>query len=461
MVRPHSRWLAGIVLLGLGLRLIPLLINWSHPNVFMDADSWDYHRIAMNVLAGNGYSQDQQPPYEADVYRPAGLPYLLAAVYSCGGCSIPLAILFQVAVSSGLVVLTYRLARGLGAGPQQGLAAALFVAVDPLSVIQSNMLMTEVYSSLVILGTGCLVVEYFRTLNRAWLLAAGGLIGVGILIHPLLLFVPFFLMAVPLFDSRTRSRGHFINAVLVGLVALAPAAAWVARNSAVADYRGISCVAAINLLKYKAAGVEADLRGTTREIERDRLTAECAAVLPEGATRGAKYRLWQEKGMSVLLAHPFVYAKLHARGMAVQLIGPGRDNLTRLVYGRRILDAKGRVTEAGFEAGRQREPSPARAALLRLALCLQLITGLLVLVGTIRLLVKREWWPLAVVLLPAAYVLALSGGPESEPRFRGIYMPFLCMLAAAGIPALSRLARALGRLVRKRRATAEPVVAAG
>ena len=462
MARPHSAWLAGIVVLGLALRLAPLLSNWSHPDLFMvDDDSWDYHRIATNLLAGHGYSLDQRPPYEPDVYRPAGLPCVLAVVYSCGGGSIPLAILLQVAASSGLIVLTYRLARGLGFGPQHASGAALFVAVDPLSIAQSNLLLTEVYSSLVILGTGCLVVEYFRTLNRAWLLAAGGLIGVGILIHPILLFAPIFLVALPLFDPRTRTRGNLAYAALAGVVALVPATAWIARNSVAADYRGLSCVAAINLLKYKAAGVEADLRGTSREVERDRLVAECAAVLPEGATPGAKYRLWQAKAVSVLLAHPLVYAKIHACGMAVQLLGPGRDNLTRLVYGRRILDAGGRVTEAGFEAGRQAEPSPVRAALLRLALCVQIFTSLLVLAGVVRLLVKREWRLLAALVLPAAYVLALSGGPESEPRFRTIYMPLVCLLAAAGTPALGSLAKALRRVFTRHQTTARPVVAAG
>lgn len=461
MIRPHSRWLAGIVLLGLALRLTPLLVNGAYPVLFLvEDDSQQYHRIATNLLAGNGYSMDTRPPYEADVYRPPALPCLLAAIYSLGGVSIPLAILFQVVISSGLILLTYRLARGLGADSRLALGAAFFVAVDPLSVAQSNLLLTEVYSSLVILGTGCLVVEYFRTRIKLWLLAAGGLIGVGILMHPILLFAPFFLMAAPLFDPRTRRRGHLLHAALVGVVAFVPAAAWIARNSAAADYRGISCVAAINLLKYKAAGVEADLRGTSRERERDRLTVECAALLPEGSTRGAKYRLWQEKAVSVLLAHPLTYAKIHARGMAVELLGHGKDNLTRLIYGRSILDADGRLTEAGFEAGRRGDASPTRAALLRLALALQLLTGLFAVAGVVRLLLKREWRFLALALLPAVYVLALSGGPESEPRFRSIYMPLLCLLAAAGVPALSSLARGLRRLIAKQR-TARPVVAPG
>jgi 4-amino-4-deoxy-L-arabinose transferase-like glycosyltransferase len=460
MIRPHSRRLAGIVLLGLTLRLTPLLINWSHPGLFLvEDDSYDYQRIATNLLAGNGYSTDLRSPFEENVYRPPCLPCLLAAIYSLGGVSIPLAILFQAAVGSSLVVLTYRLARGLGADSPLALGAALFVAVDPLSVVQSNLLLTEVYSSLVILGTACLVVEYFRSLNKPWLLAAGGLAGVGILIHPILLFAPCFLVAAPLFDARTRRRGHLLHAALVGAVAFLPAGAWVARNSAVADYRGISCVAAINLLKYKAAGVEADLRGTSRERERDRLTAECAALLPEGSRRGAKYRLWQEKAVAVILAHPLTYAKIHARGMAVELLGPGRDNLTRLIYGRSILDADGRVTEAGFEAARRADANPTRAALLRLALALQLLTGLFALVGVVRLLLRREWRFLALALLPAAYVLALSGGPESEPRFRAIYMPLLCLLAAAGVPALASVARRLRRAVGKR--AAGPVVAPG
>src|SRR5581483_11915495 len=114
-----------------------------------------------------------------------------------------------------------------------------------------------------------------------------------------------------------RTRYHFKELALGAValaIALVPAAAWIARNRLVGDFAGISSVTAVNLLKYKAAGVEAELRGTSREVERDRLTAECEALLPPGASMGQRYRLWQQRGVEILLAHPLVYAKLHAKG---------------------------------------------------------------------------------------------------------------------------------------------------
>jgi hypothetical protein len=51
----------------------------------------------------------------------------------------------------------------------------------------------------------------------------------------------------------------------------------------------------------------------------------------------------------------------------------------------------------------------------------------------------RDWKTLLVLLALPAYVLLLSGGPESEARFRATYLPMLAILTAFGIVQLKAL----------------------
>src|SRR5260370_4987065 len=78
-----TRQLAWILLLGLVLRLLPVVTNWHWPALFQVAtDSFQYQQIATNLLKGHGYSSSDGPPFEADVYRPPGYPAFLYAVYT-------------------------------------------------------------------------------------------------------------------------------------------------------------------------------------------------------------------------------------------------------------------------------------------------------------------------------------------------------------------------------------------
>jgi 4-amino-4-deoxy-L-arabinose transferase-like glycosyltransferase len=429
-------WLGLILAVGLALRLLPVLRDGDLPVLFMLPDSYDYHRLACGLLDGHGYSWDQQPPYTPNLYRLPGFPVLLFALYALsGGPSIIAAIALQALLGAATILLTYFLVRSLNGGPRLALLAAAVQALDPLAIQYGNLLLTEVWSSPLLLLAALCVVRYRATARGCWLLAAGALLAAGILVHPILLFLPFALLAAPLLTRATRSRRQAGFALAALALALAPATAWTVRNWVVGDFLGISCVTAVNMLKYKAAGVAAELRGTTREIERDRLTRKCNAELPPGVTPGDRYRLWQRRGAAIVLAHPLTYAKLHAKGMLVELLAPGRDHTTRLLYGRATLDAEGNCTDAGIVAARTRWPVQSLEVGRHLVLAWQGLLALGMVLGAWQMLRQRGWLLAALLLVPL-YVLMVSSGPEADPRFRVLYLPVLSLLTAAGAEAL-------------------------
>lgn len=427
-----KRWLGVVLLVALGLRLLPLMAHGAYPAVFMDADSWGYHNIAQNWLAGNGYSWDSSPPYLPNAYRPPGLPGMLMLMYAVTGVSIPNAILLQVVVSTLTVGLTYALARALGARPAIALTAAALLAVDPVTIYYTNFILTEMYTSMVVVLALMLGARYLQTGGHGYAALIGLLLAGSILVHPILLFTPASLIVLPLFSGACRTRRHVGVAVLIAVLAWLPALGWIVRNHCVADYRGISCVAAVNLLKYKAAGVNAELKGSTRERERDLLVAEIA--VPADATPGQRWRAWETHALAILRAHPLVYAKVHVRGMLMELLGPERDWYFRFVYGPRAIGAGGRVSDEQIHRARETTPLAAAEWFRWPVLALQGTTILLWVAGFLSVLIAMRRPRLALgLLLPVLYVLALSGGPEAGPRFRTIYTPTLCIFAAFGV----------------------------
>jgi Dolichyl-phosphate-mannose-protein mannosyltransferase len=439
---PRARVIALAVILGvgLGLRLAPVFCHGRYPVLFMDPDSWEYHRLASNLLAGNGYSWDTAPPYSPNLYRTPGLPVLLTGLYAVTGPSIPAAILLQAVVSTTTVLLTYVLARALTRRPGIALIAAAVQALDPVAIQYSNILLTENFTSLLLLLIAICLWRYWQTTRSGWLLAVGAILAVGILFHPVLLFVPPALPVIALAMRRCRTWRHFGVALGAAVVAVTPATAWIIRNRLVGDFTGISSVTAVNLLKYKAAGVEAELRGTSRETERDRLTRECEAELPSSATAGDQFRLWQHRGSSIVLAHPLTYAKIHVRGMALEVFGPERDHTTRLLYGPAALNSEGQYTDASTAAARTERAVPILEVTRYAILAWQSLLMIGAMTGT-ALLLRRQPGLLAVLLVVPLYVLALSGGPEASPRFRVIYLPVLSLLTAESLAALSGGAR--------------------
>ena len=104
MTRRYGLLLICLLTVAVLVRLLPVAANWDRPLVFLEYDSWGYHQLGVNLHAGHGYSAEMEPPYLPNVYRPPGLPVLLAGLYSLTGDSAQAAILLQHAVALLTVV---------------------------------------------------------------------------------------------------------------------------------------------------------------------------------------------------------------------------------------------------------------------------------------------------------------------------------------------------------------------
>ena len=67
-----------LFLVGFSVRL-SILFFWDHNHI--PPDGTKYHRIAVNLVRGNGFSNQEVEPYEKAYFREIGYPYFLAGIY--------------------------------------------------------------------------------------------------------------------------------------------------------------------------------------------------------------------------------------------------------------------------------------------------------------------------------------------------------------------------------------------
>ena len=124
-----------------------------------------------------------------------------------------------------------------------------------------------------------------------------------------------------------------------------------------------------------------------------------------------RVRWMRDHGVGVVLGHPFVYAWVALRS-AARMLTPDHIVLSALTdgYGGAVFRV---LRGAGW-------------------IQLAIVYGLAV--AGVRRLWRISPMRAALVAAPIAYFL-LIGGPEMYPRFRVPVMPFICVLAGAGLSA--------------------------
>ncbi len=228
-VRPDGtdfrRALAGITAVSILIRLV-FVVVFSRTGANALLDSERYTRVAMNLLAGNGFAEWGTHP---TAFAPPVYPFFLAACYGLFGVH-PLLVKLVQAVAGGLVPLTvFGMGRRL-AGDRPALWASAVTAVYPELVVMTGYLYTETFFILMT----CLFFMFLLNAlqsdrTRDWILS-GVSLGLGLLVRGLLLLFPPFLFLAFLAVRPLRPRLKKI--VLLSAVGYALLTPWTLRNAA-------------------------------------------------------------------------------------------------------------------------------------------------------------------------------------------------------------------------------------
>jgi len=399
MARIPTGW--KIACLALALRLgLALTAPQICPSAWFAADTGSYLRPLEEWLRTGAFAVAGAP----EVQRTPGYPAFLALDGLTPFRPLLLPVLLQCLLGAGSVLLLYRLVRA-AAGERAAAAAALCLALEPLSVLYCARLWSE-------------TLFVFLLLAACAALPRSGL-GAGLLAAAAVLVRPVGLLALPplaFAAARTRGGWRVSGALAFLLAALAPPAAWTLRNQAVAGYARLSSVATAEMHSFRASAVVADRENRPpREVraEFDLRSRAWLASLP----RKEALDLMETETRRTLAAEPLRYAKLHLLGLAGILLSPGASEWFALL-------GREKAYEAGTMGG------AALAAQIGLGI---LLLGLWSLALRGLLLRPEAAWALAPLLLSGLLMAAASFGPAGYSRFRLPLVPGLCALAGLAL----------------------------
>ncbi|HEY3493852.1 MAG TPA: hypothetical protein VGK73_04170, partial [Polyangiaceae bacterium] len=174
--------------------LLPRLyvaIAWSKEPVW---DGHYYHLGAERLAAGLGYSEDAFSQghliWKPWVHYPPGYSLLLSVFYFVLGPGLLVAPILNAVLGAAVTAVTHRFGWHFTTPGRAKLAAAL-VALHPGLIAYSPLVMTEILSTLLLLGAGLAVLTW----PGSWrgFLLGGALLGLAVLVRPASL------LALPLF----------------------------------------------------------------------------------------------------------------------------------------------------------------------------------------------------------------------------------------------------------------------
>lgn len=204
------------------------VVGWSAP---MKSDETDYHAIASNLAAGDGFALEGGA---VTARRPPAYPFLLSLLYRVTGPSPDVGRVLQVILGVVIVAMVYLLGRRI-ADETIGLVAAGLAAVNPFLVFISGYVLTENLYVVVLLAF-LLVAPTPRALLSTSLrrvAVAAILLGVAALVRPTaLVFAGLVVLAALLWGGgswQARARRLLIVSGIFAAVVLP----WMLRNAVV------------------------------------------------------------------------------------------------------------------------------------------------------------------------------------------------------------------------------------
>jgi hypothetical protein len=393
-----------------------------------------------------------------------------------------------VILSVFCVLLVWKLGRAVFDDGRIALGAAWIFAFEPISVVNSVLLISETLFLVLFLLSLERLAAFLRERSLRALAAAGLWLAAATFVRPVTYYLPaalalglFLVLArVPGLPPQRQKPiagdpGLRWKAPAVLLISVLPwLAAWQIRNWAETDYAGFSSVSDVNLYFFIAPDVAARVEHRSYIDMRNELGYGCGidcgerfylyprylAFHPEQAewSQGQRLAFMHSAALSVIQAHSGVYLRVCFSHLLVALFSPGTGAFRSLLYPEEfermshLIAYKGPVRGAIALAKAYPWIAAEKAAFVAALLGLYLLAARGVFRGGMH---RACLWLLLGMSLYFFAVTAAAGGAGIAARYRLPVMPVVCVLAAAGFLRKEKIAQQGGILSVREQASRE------
>ena len=449
--RLKSEWwtpqLAGPVILAALIRfgLMGLGLARTGIGAVQGTDTYTYLIPGQNLLFHGAFYADGVPA----LMRTPAYPLFLA-VTSLAGFAVASAV--NILLALFCVVLVWRLGRAVSGSDRLGIGAAWLVAIEPMTIIFSILLLSEtLFMAFYLYGLERLA-WFLRTRQLQPVAVAGLAFAAAALVRPAAYYLPVALavglLAVLLREPELRWK---VPALLL-ICSLPWLVAWQVRNKVETGYSGFSSARELNLYFTNAVEITARLEHRNYfDVHQEfgyspffghsgqmYMAQPYVDAHPDqaGWSQAQRIAFMGTEGGRVIRAHPAMYARTCIEPLASMILEPGAGYFARML---RLGDSEltnGVGTNQGVVhfAINLLKTHPAIAASKVVFMGVLAVLYLLALKGIARGIIGNPF--LALMLGTAFYFIglcAVTAGPGYDPRFRVPIMPFVCILAAAGL----------------------------
>ncbi len=411
--------------------LISLMLYRALPSdqSHIEIDSGVYERVAMNFAHTGSLMDDEFVPSVS-----LGYPLFLGIIYRLFGHHLWLVVLLQVLLALGCMLLIYRIAQSLF-NEEIARIAALLTSFNLGFIVYTQLIMTEVLLSFLLLLFFERYISYLRTKHLGMLIQAGLILGISIMVKPAALWYALIISGV----LWWHSSGTWIHKLkYVGLFLLCfliPCSVYMARNKRAYGTFSLAPLARVNVYNYFLPKVIARIEGRSEwEVKKEIADLFAGKDVFDFEGYAPAHRLF----MKTMRTHPF--AALLVWGENVMKTGLGLYTIQlKVLFNRSLIGGFSSIRYmTGSFLSRVHQyithgtDSVAIMVIGYTELFYMFIRYLLIMVALLWLFMHRRW--LHVVLL-GSYVgyFALITGHDGCGRFRMMFEGILVILTAVGL----------------------------
>lgn len=425
----------------LRLMLFIYIAPYTPIKYYVNPDAYNYENIALNLVNHGVFSDEVQAPYVLDLDRTPLYPVFLATVYELSESSRTAAVLCQLLLGSLTVGLTYLFSRALLRSHQIALFASLILALDPLTIMYTNMLMTETLFTFFLVAGSTTLVEYFRSHRLLWLFISAIMYASATLTRPIGQFLPLALILLIVFAAGPEQRWvALLRGLLFASISLALIFVWVYRNHQVAGIWLISDIGEYNLAYYSARAV----LEVAEDVSEEEAVAKIDAMIKardnsENLSPAETVKLERQVALKVFKQYPLPTIEVYVDSMLQFLINPGLDNicaqlsLAGNVEGCKVTKS---ISNPNFiEKIRLKFGNMDNVQLVIAVWSVLFLFAIYALsaVGIYIWIKNKQWFELLNLLVIIAYLILLSAGGQTTSRFRVPTIPYWSVLASVGL----------------------------
>ena len=288
-------------------------------------DSAGYLQLGIQLAETGIFGVDGRP----EITRTPGYPGVIATFQKLG-LGIGGLILVQSLLSLGIAVIVGTWSKRRF-GPSAGALTTFLVAFNfPLNVYSLYVLTEIIFTALVTVSAILLLRSTKSEVKKlTFVLTAGLLLGVSVLVRPITVFA---WVPVVIFILVFSSRKWVVTITFLLSFALSPAT-WVLRNYVETGQPMLSDIGTVNLLYYQSAGTLAMESGLDFDsqflIEQARLK-QWSVSLTDESFEGQQREL-REKFISIAKEHPLSMVLNTARNAGLTLLGYESTELSRVL----------------------------------------------------------------------------------------------------------------------------------